>query len=104
MTLYANIEKNMTLYAHVCCSMKEKESPILYHFSYCLVVGFSQVFDGHNGASAAVFSKENLLRNVMSALPTTTSRDDWLAALPRALVAGFIKTDIDFQGRGLQAY
>lgn len=58
------------------------------------------VFDGHNGASAAVFSKENLLRNVMSALPTTTSRDDWLAALPRALVAGFIKTDIDFQGRG----
>ncbi|KAI5078601.1 hypothetical protein GOP47_0006272 [Adiantum capillus-veneris] len=62
--------------------------------------GVFGVFDGHNGASAAIFSKENLLRNVLRALPITTSRDEWLAALPRALVAGFIKTDIDFQEKG----
>eukprot|EP00250_Pteridium_aquilinum_P015438 c22577_g1_i3 orf=848-2128(+) len=58
------------------------------------------VFDGHNGASAAIYSKENLMRNVLSALPATASREEWLAALPRAMVAGFMKTDIDFQERG----
>ncbi|MCO5588513.1 hypothetical protein L7F22_042470 [Adiantum nelumboides] len=58
------------------------------------------VFDGHNGASAAIFCEENLLRNVLRALPSTTSREEWLAALPRALVAGFVKTDIDFQEKG----
>ncbi|TXG65206.1 hypothetical protein EZV62_006481 [Acer yangbiense] len=28
------------------------------------------------------------------------SRDEWLQALPRALVAGFVKTDIEFQPKG----
>ncbi|KAF8683866.1 hypothetical protein HU200_044806 [Digitaria exilis] len=60
----------------------------------------SQVFDGHNGVSAAVFSKEKLLEHVMSAVPQGISRDEWLQALPRALVAGFVKTDIDFQRKG----
>jgi len=60
----------------------------------------SQVFDGHNGVSAAVFSKEELLEHVMSAVPQGISREDWLQALPRALVAGFVKTDIDFQRKG----
>jgi hypothetical protein len=60
----------------------------------------SQVFDGHNGVSAAVFSKEKLLEHVMSAVPRGISREDWLQALPRALVAGFVKTDIDFQRKG----
>ncbi|KAF7049284.1 hypothetical protein CFC21_057850 [Triticum aestivum] len=55
------------------------------------------VFDGHNGVSAAVFSKEHLLDDVMSAVPQGISREDWLQVLPRALVAGFVKTDIDFQ-------
>jgi len=50
-----------------------------------------QVFDGHNGASAAVYSKEHLLEHVMSALPPDIGRDDWLQALPRTLVAGFVK-------------
>jgi hypothetical protein len=59
-----------------------------------------QVFDGHNGASAAVYSKEHLLEHVMSALPPDIGRDDWLQALPRALVAGFVKADIDFQRKG----
>lgn len=62
---------------------------------------FRQVFDGHNGVSAAVFSKEHLLEHVMSALPPDIgSREDWLQALPRALVAGFVKADIDFQRKG----
>ena len=38
--------------------------------------------------SAVVYSKEHLLEHVMSALPPDICRDDWLQALPRALVAG----------------
>ncbi|XP_006829727.2 probable protein phosphatase 2C 12 isoform X1 [Amborella trichopoda] len=55
------------------------------------------LFDGHNGSAAAIYTKENLLNNVLSAVPSDLSRDEWLAALPRALVAGFVKTDKDFQ-------
>ncbi|KAK4748801.1 hypothetical protein SAY87_015387 [Trapa incisa] len=58
------------------------------------------IFDGHNGISAAIFTKENLLNNVLSAIPQSASRDEWLQALPRALVAGFVKTDIEFQHKG----
>ncbi|PPR81000.1 hypothetical protein GOBAR_AA39718 [Gossypium barbadense] len=50
--------------------------------------------------SAAIFAKENLLSNVLSAIPQGISREEWLQALPRALVAGFVKTDIEFQQRG----
>ncbi|XP_062225778.1 probable protein phosphatase 2C 40 isoform X2 [Phragmites australis] len=57
------------------------------------------LFDGHNGSAAAVYAKENLLTNVLSCVPADLSRDEWLAALPRALVAGFVKTDKDFQTR-----
>ncbi|KAK4339702.1 hypothetical protein RND71_041164 [Anisodus tanguticus] len=46
------------------------------------------IFDGHNGISAAIFAKENLLNNVLSAIPQGISREEWLQALPRALVAG----------------
>ncbi|KAJ8772007.1 hypothetical protein K2173_027184 [Erythroxylum novogranatense] len=58
------------------------------------------IMDGHNGISAAIFVKENLLDNVLSAIPQDVSKDEWLQALPRALVAGFVKTDIEFQQRG----
>ncbi|GAV85608.1 PP2C domain-containing protein [Cephalotus follicularis] len=58
------------------------------------------IFDGHNGISAAIFAKENLLSNVLSAIPSGISREEWLQALPRALVAGFVKTDIEFQQKG----
>ncbi|KAH6802514.1 Protein phosphatase 2C family protein [Perilla frutescens var. frutescens] len=58
------------------------------------------IFDGHNGISAAIFAKENLLNNVLSAIPQSLGREEWLQALPRALVAGFVKTDIEFQQRG----
>ncbi|KAG6588608.1 probable protein phosphatase 2C 5 [Cucurbita pepo subsp. pepo] len=58
------------------------------------------IFDGHNGISAAIFAKEHLLGNVLSAIPQGASREKWLQALPRALVAGFVKTDIEFQQKG----
>jgi hypothetical protein len=47
-----------------------------------------------------VYSKEHLLDHVMSAVPQGINRDEWLQTLPRALVAGFVKCDIDFQRRG----
>lgn len=50
--------------------------------------------------SAAVFAKENILSNVTSAIPEDISRDEWLQALPRALVSSFVKTDIEFQRKG----
>ncbi|KAK7376887.1 hypothetical protein VNO80_02305 [Phaseolus coccineus] len=58
------------------------------------------MFDGHNGSAAAIYTKENLLNNVLSAIPPDLNRDEWIAALPRALVAGFVKTDKDFQEKG----
>lgn len=58
------------------------------------------IFDGHNGNSAAIYTKEHLLDNVVSAIPQGATRDEWLQALPRALVAGFVKTDIEFQQKG----
>ncbi|KAI3675998.1 hypothetical protein L1987_85594 [Smallanthus sonchifolius] len=48
------------------------------------------IFDGHNGISAAIFAKENLLNNTLSAIPQGCDREEWLQALPRALVAGFV--------------
>ncbi|XP_052203276.1 probable protein phosphatase 2C 12 [Diospyros lotus] len=59
------------------------------------------LFDGHNGTAAAIYSKENLLNNVLAAIPSDLNRDEWVSALPRALVAGFVKTDKDFQDRGI---
>ncbi|KAK6138839.1 hypothetical protein DH2020_027418 [Rehmannia glutinosa] len=57
------------------------------------------LFDGHNGSAAAIYAKENLLNNVLSAIPPDLNSDEWVSALPRALVAGFVKTDKDFQDR-----
>ncbi|KAL5570267.1 hypothetical protein UlMin_026842 [Ulmus minor] len=57
------------------------------------------LFDGHNGSTATIYSKKNLLNNVLVAIPSNLNRDEWIAALPTALVAGFVKTDKDFQER-----
>lgn len=42
-----------------------------------------------------------MLNNVLSAIPQSLGREEWLQALPRALVAGFVKTDIEFQQQGM---
>jgi serine/threonine protein phosphatase PrpC len=59
------------------------------------------IFDGHNGNAAAIYTRDQLLNHVMGAIPRGLGRDEWLQALPRALVAGFVKTDKEFQSRGL---
>lgn len=40
------------------------------------------------------------MNNVLCAVPEGASREEWLQALPQALVAGFVKTDIEFQQKG----
>jgi len=70
-------------------------------FHFLMWKFYLQLFDGHNGSAAAIYSKENLLNNVVSAIPPDLNRDEWLAALPRALVAGFVKTDKDFAEKGM---
>ncbi|XWS34990.1 hypothetical protein CRYUN_Cryun21dG0085700 [Craigia yunnanensis] len=57
------------------------------------------IFDGHNGNAAAIFTREHLLSHVLSAVPRGLGPEEWLHALPRALVAGFVKTDKEFQSR-----
>lgn len=59
-----------------------------------------QIFDGHNGPAAAIYTRENLINNVLAAIPPNLTSEEWTAALPRALVAGFVKTDKDFQTKG----
>ncbi|TXG57346.1 hypothetical protein EZV62_018659 [Acer yangbiense] len=61
------------------------------------------IFDGHNGNAAAVYTREHLLSHVLLAIPRGLGRDEWLQALPRALVAGFVKTDKEFQSRGMES-
>lgn len=67
---------------------------------FMLILFFEQVLDGHNGNAAAIYTRDNLLNHVLSAVPRGLSRDEWLHALPRALVAGFVKTDKEFQTKG----
>lgn len=67
-----------------------------------LIYSDFQIFDGHNGNAAAIFTKEQLLNHVLAAIPRGLGREEWLQALPRALVAGFVKTDKDFQSRGMK--
>jgi hypothetical protein len=60
----------------------------------------TQIFDGHNGSAAAIYTRGNLLKNVLAAIPSNLTNEEWTVALPRALVAGFVKTDKDFQTKG----
>ncbi|KAL5227829.1 hypothetical protein ABZP36_016094 [Zizania latifolia] len=59
------------------------------------------VLDGHNGNAAAIYTRDNLINHVLSAMPRGLSREEWLHVLPRALVAGFVKTDKEFQSKGM---
>ena len=60
-----------------------------------------QVFDGHNGDAAAIYSRDNLLNHILDAIPIGLKGDKWLQALPRAMVTGFVKTDKQFQSKGM---
>ncbi|XP_006651470.1 probable protein phosphatase 2C 12 [Oryza brachyantha] len=61
------------------------------------------IFDGHNGSAAAIYTRENLLNNVLAAIPPNLTSEEWTTALPRALVAGFVKTDKEFQTRAARS-
>ncbi|PAN49300.1 hypothetical protein PAHAL_9G439600 [Panicum hallii] len=61
------------------------------------------IFDGHNGSAAAIYTRENLINNVLAAIPPNLTSEEWTAALPRALVAGFVKTDKDFQTKAARS-
>ncbi|RDY06625.1 putative protein phosphatase 2C 15, partial [Mucuna pruriens] len=104
--LHEKIEKPEIAHGQACQSKKGEDLALLKTECQRVVGdGVSTysvfgLFDGHNGSAAAIYSKENLLNNVLSAIPSDLNRDEWIAALPRALVAGFVKTDKDFQEKG----
>lgn len=74
----------------------------LFSYGMGTVLSDCQILDGHNGNAAAIFTRENLLNHVLGAMPRGLGREEWLQALPRALVAGFVKTDKEFQSRGTE--
>ncbi|GAB2292168.1 hypothetical protein Dimus_026419 [Dionaea muscipula] len=82
-------------------SQSEKlENPELLYGDGVATFSVFGLFDGHNGSAAAIYTKENLLNSVLNAIPSDLNREEWIAALPRALVAGFVKTDKDFLQKG----
>ncbi|KAL2318583.1 hypothetical protein Fmac_032459 [Flemingia macrophylla] len=97
------IEKPEIVHGQACQSKKGEDLTLLKTECQRMVGdGVSMysvfaLFDGHNGSAAAIYAKENLLNNVLGAIPSDLNRDEWIAALPRALVAGFVKTDKEFQ-------
>ncbi|XP_041014007.1 probable protein phosphatase 2C 15 [Juglans microcarpa x Juglans regia] len=100
------IEKPTVRYGHAAQSRKG-EDYFLFKTDCQRVPGNSSstfsvfaIFDGHNGNAAAIFTREHLLNHVLGAMPRGLGREEWLQALPRALVAGFVKTDKEFQSRG----
>ncbi|CAL0322450.1 unnamed protein product [Lupinus luteus] len=101
--LSEKIERPEIVHGQACHSKKGEDFTLLKTDRQRLVGdGISTysvfgLFDGHNGSAAAIYTKENLLDNVLSAIPPDLNRDEWVAALPRALVAGFVKTDKDLQ-------
>ncbi|KAG5244747.1 protein phosphatase [Salix suchowensis] len=88
------IEKPLVKYGQAALAKKGEDyfliKPDCQRVSGDLSTSFSvfAIFDGHNGISAAIFAKEQLLDNVLSAIPQDISTEEWLQALPRALVAG----------------
>lgn len=103
---HGNVEKPTVSYGQAALAKKGEDyfliKPDCYRIPGNPSSSFSvfAIFDGHNGISAAIFAKENLLNNILSAIPQGCDREEWLQALPRALVAGFVKTDIEFQQKG----
>ncbi|RVW62463.1 putative protein phosphatase 2C 12 [Vitis vinifera] len=94
------------MHAHYCkvSQSKKMEDFILLKTKCQRVIGDGVstylvfgLFDRHNGFAAALYSKENLLNDVLAAIPPELSKDEWVAVLPRTSVAGFVETDMDFK-------
>jgi hypothetical protein len=85
---------------HVSKIKTTKLKNMLIFLPSLLFIISQQVLDGHNGNAAAIYTRDNLLNHMLSAVPRGLSGDEWLHALPRALVAGFVKTDKEFQTKG----
>ncbi|KAJ6414065.1 hypothetical protein OIU84_006808 [Salix udensis] len=98
------IEKPLVKYGQAALAKKGEDyfliKPDCQRVSGDLSTSFSVSLMDIMGISAAIFAKEQLLDNVLSAIPQDISTEEWLQALPRALVAGFVKTDIEFQQGG----
>ncbi|KAM1746400.1 hypothetical protein ACFX11_013035 [Malus domestica] len=99
------IERSELIHDHASQSKKGKDFTLV-KTEYQRIVGDGVttysvfgLFDGHNGSAATIYSKENLLNNVLAAIPSDLNRDEWVAALPRAFVVGFVKTNKEFQER-----
>jgi hypothetical protein len=45
---------------------------------------------------ASIYARQNMLINVLRAIPTCFYKEECPAVLPHALVAGFVKTDKNF--------
>uniref|UniRef100_A0ACD5VYP7 Uncharacterized protein n=1 Tax=Avena sativa TaxID=4498 RepID=A0ACD5VYP7_AVESA len=82
------------------CARPSTSSASSSTYSHAPTFAVFAVLDGHNGIAAAIYTRDNLLNHVLSAMPQGLLRDEWLHALPRALVAGFVKTDKEFQTKG----
>ncbi|KAL9389543.1 hypothetical protein Peur_018148 [Populus x canadensis] len=100
------IEKPIVKYGHAAQSRKGEDYFLIKMDCQRLPGNSSStfsvfaIFDGHNGNAAAIYTRENLLNHILGAIPRDLGREEWLQALPRALVAGFVKTDKEFQSRG----
>jgi len=57
-------------------------------------IGFFAVLDGHNGKMCAQRTEEELLERILKAMPRELeSEAAWVAALPQAIVDGFLSMD-----------
>ncbi|KAB5538176.1 hypothetical protein DKX38_015709 [Salix brachista] len=104
--LPGNLSSTFSVFAVILILSTPIMSSILGECSFfCIVVApviVFYIFDGHNGNAAAIYTRENLLNHVLGAIPRDLGREEWLQALPRALVAGFVKTDKEFQSQGME--
>ena len=96
--------RNLILYMDRVSQSKKMEDFILLKTKCQRMIGDGVstylvfgLFDRHNGFAATLYSKENLLNDVLAAIPPELSKDEWVAILPRTSVAGFVETDMDFQ-------
>jgi len=62
--------------------------------------GYFSVMDGHNGRMCGAAAENMLLKHVMTAMPAWRNEDDFVRALPDAIVKGYRTYDADFASTG----